>query len=203
MNRIFSIAPPFRVPDGTWVSPFLNAKDSQSDLPFDLLDGFSIAAGIIEPLSCSRIHVMPLVTQVTFLRSGALTVKMKSAVIAEAYGLQLTSGQAVLTEPGVFFQLINNANQPCEVLYIVNPAYVFDMDAEGRIRYDDAVVLDEDWEQLAAASWQPAQALATPQERAEATQRLSQSKPNASQPCLPTGSATTPTPLSPISNCPC
>jgi len=63
MHRVFSITTPFRVPDGTWVSPFLNAKDSQSDLPFDLLDGFSIAAGVIDPNSCSKIHMMPFVTR--------------------------------------------------------------------------------------------------------------------------------------------
>jgi hypothetical protein len=78
MNRVFPITAPFRVPDGTWVSPFLSAKDSQSELPFDLLDGFSLAAGIIDPNSCSTIHVMPFVTQVTFLRSGNLAARGNS-----------------------------------------------------------------------------------------------------------------------------
>jgi len=77
MNRVFSITVPFRVPDGTWVSPFLNAKDSQSDLPFELLDGFSLAAGTIDPNSCSKIQLMPFDTQVTFVRSGNLAVRMK------------------------------------------------------------------------------------------------------------------------------
>ena len=45
MNQVFKIASPFQVPDGTLVSPFLNAKDSESGLPFNLLDGFSLAAG--------------------------------------------------------------------------------------------------------------------------------------------------------------
>ncbi len=49
MNRVFSIPLPSRVPDGTLVSPFLNAKDSESDVPFDLLDGFSLAAVIRLP----------------------------------------------------------------------------------------------------------------------------------------------------------
>lgn len=79
MNRIFSIPPPFCVPDGTWVSPFLNPKDSESDWPFDLLDGFSLAAGVVEPQSSSKIHVMPFVTQVTFVRSGALAVQERPA----------------------------------------------------------------------------------------------------------------------------
>jgi hypothetical protein len=58
MKRIFEIEEPFSVPDGTLVSPFLNAKDTKSGLPFDLLDGVSVAAGIIEPQTRSKIHIM-------------------------------------------------------------------------------------------------------------------------------------------------
>lgn len=176
MNKIFSINPPFQVPDGTWVSPFLNAKDSQSDLPFDLLDGFSLAAGTIEPNSCSKIHVMPFVTQVTFINSGTLTVKMKGSRDAQPYLLHLASTQAVLTEPGVFFQLINDGIQPCEVLYIVSPAYVFEMQPDGRVLYDDSLVLDEDWEALAAADWQPAQQMPSRAQRDESLRRLAETK---------------------------
>ena len=176
MNRVFSITAPFRVPDGTWVSPFLNAKDSQSDLPFDLLDGFSLAAGMIDPNSCSAIHVMPFVTQVTFVRSGNLAVRMKGPDDTQPYILRLAAGQAVLTEPGVFFQLINEGAERCEVLYIVSPAYVFEMSAEGAVLYDDAVVLDEGWEDLAVAGWRTAQSMATAEQRADAMRRLSDIK---------------------------
>ena len=62
MNRVFNIKEGIRVPDGTIVYPFLNSKDSSSDLPFDLLEGFSISAGDISPNTHSKIHVMPLVT---------------------------------------------------------------------------------------------------------------------------------------------
>lgn len=122
MNKIFSITAPFRVPDGTWVSPFLNAKDSQSDLPFDLLDGLSLAAGMIEANARSKIHVMPFVTQVTFVRRGSVAVRMKGPSDTEPHILRLTAEQAVLTEPGVFFQLINEGSERCEVLYIVSPS---------------------------------------------------------------------------------
>jgi hypothetical protein len=50
--------------------PIPNAKDSQSDLPFKLLDGFSLAWGVIDPSSCSKIHLMPFVTRVTVVKSA-------------------------------------------------------------------------------------------------------------------------------------
>lgn len=182
LNRIFTITAPFRVPDGTWVSPFLNAKDSQSDLPFDLLDGFSIAAGTIDPNSHSKIHIMPLVTQVTFVRSGSLAVRMKGPDDAEPYILRLAAAEAVLSEPGIFFQLINDSPEPCEVLYIVSPAYVFEMSTEGAVLYDDAVVLDDGWEDLAAAGWRMSRSIATVQQRADAMRRLSVFKHNRVNP---------------------
>jgi mannose-6-phosphate isomerase-like protein (cupin superfamily) len=180
MNRVFAISSPFQVPDGTWVSPFLNAKDSESDLPFDLLDGFSLAAGTIEPSSSSRIHVMPLVSQVTFVRAGELAVRMKGTNDVQPYLLRLAPAEAVLTEPGVYFQLVNEGSEPCEVLYIVSPAYVFEMDGEGRILYDDALVLEEDWETLAESGWRTARALPTDGQRTEALGRLANRKPSGS-----------------------
>jgi hypothetical protein len=47
MNKHFSISPPFRVPDGTMVSPFLNIKHSESDLSFDVLAGSQKSQGCI------------------------------------------------------------------------------------------------------------------------------------------------------------
>lgn len=38
-----------KAPDGTVVYPVLNSKDITSDLPWDLVDGFSNAAGDVEP----------------------------------------------------------------------------------------------------------------------------------------------------------
>jgi len=51
MNRIFAIDRGFKVPDGTIVFPFLNSKDSEIDLPWDLVEGFSISAGEIAPIA--------------------------------------------------------------------------------------------------------------------------------------------------------
>ena len=170
MEQVFKITTPFLVPDGTLVSPFLNPRDSASGLPFELLSGFSIAAGLIDPNSCSKIHVMPFVTQVTFVRKGLLTVRMKGSTDGGAYSLCVKADEAVLTERGTFFQLVNEQREPCETLYIVSPPYVFEK--TDRVVYDDSVVLDEDWEGLESADWRPSKVLPTPEERQAAEDRL-------------------------------
>ena len=182
MKRVFEMPRPFRVPDGTLVSPFLNSKDSTSGLPYDLLDGFSIAAGTIEPRSKSKIHVMPFVTQVTFVRRGDLKVRMKAARDDVPYTLPVTIDQAVVTEPGTFFQLLNESEESCEVLYIVTPAYLFER-SNDKVVYDDAVVLEEDWGRLESEHWRPAAELPTIQQRRDAAHRLAAkpgTKPRAS-----------------------
>lgn len=171
MNRIFHMANPFRVPDGTLVSPFLNPKDVKSGLSFNLLDGFSLAAGTIEPRTRSKIHIMPFVTQVTFVRRGTLVVQMKATEDKTPYSLQLRADEAVLTRPGTFCQLINDSDEPCEVLYIVSPAYFFEVSGED-VTYDDSVALEEDWEELEASGWQPSRELPTEEQRREAEYRL-------------------------------
>ena len=173
MKRVFTIEKPFRVPDGTLVSPFLNPKDSMSGLPFDLLEVFSLAAGTIEPKTKSKIHVMPFVTQVTFVRHGELTVRMKGHPDRTHYALTVLSNQAVLTEPGTFFQLVNEGDGPCKVLYIVSPAYLFEMSG-GKVVYDDSVVLEQEWNDLESAEWRPPLRLPTNDQRREAERRLSE-----------------------------
>jgi hypothetical protein len=39
------------------------------------------------------------------------------------------------------------------VLYIASPSYVFEIDEQGRVRYDDAVALAETWDELRASRW--------------------------------------------------
>ncbi len=170
MNRIFRASPPLRVPDGSLVAPFLNCRDSTSGLPFDLLEGFSLAAGTIEPNAQSKIHVMPFVTQVTLVRRGVLTVRMANDG-APPYALALDPDEAIVTEPGAFLQLANAANEPCEVLYVVSPAYVFESTG-GRVIYDDSVVLDETWAQLEAAGWRASSPWPTQKQRQAAVSRI-------------------------------
>jgi hypothetical protein len=171
MRQVFKVVDPFRVPDGTLVSPFLNSKDNMSGLPFDLLDGFSLAAGTIEPKTSSKIHQMPFVTQVTYVRRGSLEVRMKGPQDHDLYSLIARIDEAVLTEPGTFFQLVNDGHESCEVLYIVSPAYLFEM-SDGKVVYDDSLVLEENWDDLKSSGWHPTVPLPTREQRQEAAHRL-------------------------------
>ncbi len=165
---------PFTVPDGTLVSPFLNPKDSKSGLPFDLLDDFSIAAGWIKARCHSKIQILPFVTQVTFVRRGALKVWMKEMEDDEPYQLDVKADQSVFARPGTIFQLVNNDDiETCELLYIISPAYLFLFDeASKRVVYDDSVVLDEDWDELRESGWRPSIEFPTMEQRHDAYRRL-------------------------------
>jgi mannose-6-phosphate isomerase-like protein (cupin superfamily) len=154
MKRIFKIGQMFEIPDGTKVSPFLNPLDSnEKDLSHRLLSGMSIAAGEIPPDVKSKIHLHPLVSQVTWVIEGQLQVWMKGPKDSAPYSLDLQAQQAVFTEPQTYFQLVNPSQSASgRVLYLVSPAYVFEMEGD-RVTYDDAVILDQDWEQLAGQKW--------------------------------------------------
>ena len=147
MNQLFKIEKSFKVPDGTMVSPFLNARDVFSNLPFEFLDGFSIAAGEIPPHVDSKIHVLPVVTQVTFVFEGQVNIRMKESGQKDPYLIHVGASQAVLTRAGTFFQLSNPFDVACRVLYIVSPAYAFLVEKE-KVLYDDALVLDKNWPEL-------------------------------------------------------
>jgi mannose-6-phosphate isomerase-like protein (cupin superfamily) len=154
MKKIFKIGQMFEIPDGTKVSPFLNPLDSnEKDLPPEILPGMSIAAGEIPPKVQSKIHVHPLVSQVTWVIEGQLKVWMKGLKESAPYALDLQAQQAVFAEPQTFFQLVNPSHSaPVRVLYLVSPAYVFEM--KGReVIYDDAIILAQDWEELAKEKW--------------------------------------------------
>jgi mannose-6-phosphate isomerase-like protein (cupin superfamily) len=155
MNRVFGPQEFFPVPDGTLVSPFLNPMDSNSGLPPALGVTFSLAVGTIEVHRESKIHIHPHVVQVTYVLKGTLVIKLKDSSTAEPYELSLEFAQAALVGPGTFLQLINRGDVPVSVLYIVGPPYVFEMDDAGSVIYDDAVVLDEDWDQLSRLDWDP------------------------------------------------
>ena len=178
MKHIFTMPDPFQVPDGTLVSPFLNPGDSESSLPFNTFNGFSIAGGRIEAGIHSRIQILPFVTQVTFVQSGNLKVWMKEINNEEPYSLEVIPNQAVLTRPGTFLQLVNNDNNaPCDVLYIVSPGYIYLYDKKTRsVIYDDSTVLDEDWDELRKSDWHPSVDLPTIKQRKAACNRLASLK---------------------------
>ena len=180
MNRVFKPRGFFTVPDKTEVSPFLNATDTmQEDVPWGALGDISIAAGRIKAGVHSSVHVHPVVTQVTYVVAGNLTVRMQATADAGYYDLILKSGQAVITEPGTAFQLRNDSGATVRVLYIVSPPYVFEMKGD-KVVYDDAVVVAEKWEGFAVASSDFSRvATQTPQVRAkrdDSLQRLKRGK---------------------------
>jgi hypothetical protein len=153
MDHVFSVEKGFKVPDNTLVYPFLNSKDSMSQLPWDLSDGVSLAVGEIAPASRSHIHIHPIVTLITWIISGELHLRMKDPVSLSPYTLQLHPEQAAVSRPQTFLQHINNSSQPCRVLYIVSPAYVFVLDDQGQVVYDDAIVTLRGWDELAQQGW--------------------------------------------------
>jgi mannose-6-phosphate isomerase-like protein (cupin superfamily) len=163
MRRVFIQPDPNRVPDGTLLSEVLR------------VDGFSLAAGVIEPGLSSKIHLHPFVTQVTYVQSGRLMVWMRGPSDEKPYSLELFSKQACLTEPGTFFQLVNPAYEPSHVLYIVSPPFLFETGPTGNAVYNDAVVLDESWEDLARDKYDLGKLVKhfpTAQERQKSAERL-------------------------------
>lgn len=154
MNQIFQAKNLVPIPDGTLIAPFLNPKDSMSGLPFDLVDGFSVAQGKIVGNSSSQIHVHPHVDQVIYVLSGRITLKIKGKQEEAPYEVPLGPQQAGISEGGDFFQLINPHNEDCEVLYIVSPAYLYELNDKKEVVYDDSIILPYSWAELAALNWQ-------------------------------------------------
>jgi hypothetical protein len=179
MNRIFTVRKGIQVPDGTTIYPFLSGLDRTSGLPGNFQEGFSLAAGEIAPQSSSKIHVMPLVIQATYVLRGLLEVRMKDPQSTAPYDLRVAPDEVVLTCPGTFLQLINRTRFSLQVLYIVSPPYIYEMGADGRILYNDAVVLEEDWEELEKMNWSPpalSNSPINPQTRQAATARFARKK---------------------------
>ena len=152
MRHIFKIGEAIEVPDGTVVQSSVAPSQFGLDgLP--MMDQVSVAQGNLSPGICSNIHVHPIVQQVTWVLSGTLTVKMKDAENEHPYELEVVEQQAVVTHAGTLFQLLNQSENHCQTLYIVAPAFVFETDASGDVIYNDALVLNEGWDQLAVVGW--------------------------------------------------
>lgn len=103
---------------------------------------------------------------------------MKGDTDSNQYLSKLKEQEAVLTSPGTFFQLVNSYNETCRVLYIVCPDYLFEMSGD-QILYNDAIVLDEGWDELARLNWEPPTLLnsnITPESRQAAYERIKRRK---------------------------
>jgi hypothetical protein len=148
MKRVLEPCRFFPVRDGTQVASVLNFWDANAQArAVDAFAGASLAVGEIPPLCASRPHLHPLVAQVTWVLDGRLRVRMKEPSSPDPYELEVGRGAGVLTEPMTFLQLVNpDALQAARVLYVVTPAYVY---LPGENGYDDAVVFDASWDELA------------------------------------------------------
>ncbi|MCA9046261.1 MAG: cupin domain-containing protein, partial [Planctomycetaceae bacterium] len=142
-----------------------------------LQEGLSVAQANLPPGVTSLIHVHPVVSQFTWVLEGELTVTMKDASSETPYTQTISASEGVQTNPGTFFQLQNQGKTTCQALYIVTPAFVFETDETGQVRYNDAIVLPWTWDELQQQGWNPAD-LSSPDEilelRAEALARMAQ-----------------------------
>lgn len=154
MRKVFTPRQYAQVPDGTLVSAFLNPFDSTGGMADTFAGGqLGIAAGRLEPGVASRIHVLPLVTQITWVVRGHLRIVMQSPADPEPYTLLLDAGQAACTTPGELLQLANDQGATAvDVLYITSPAYVYEQDRQGTVIYDDARVVADAWDELESAA---------------------------------------------------
>lgn len=152
MNKVFAAGEGFTVPDGTVVHSVLDSTTLAGG-PGERAEDISVAVGHILPNTTSKIHVHPVVTQVTWVLSGDLTVTMKDSAAGASYTLEVPAEHAVLTPPGTFFQMANRTSADCRVLYIVAPTFVFVTDEDGEVIYNDALVLAHEWDELEAMGW--------------------------------------------------
>lgn len=151
-ERKISIKPQneMRLPDNTLLSSIF----SNNDISNDFMSKLSLAKGRIEPGISSKIHFHPVITQTTYVLSGKLKVIMKGMEDQLPYVVALNAGESIITEPFTFFQLVNESEADSEVLYIVNPAFIFEFNAKScTVDYNDAFVLDESWEELSEKNW--------------------------------------------------
>ncbi len=145
----------FLADDGTLVSPFLNAKDAKSEVPWNFLEGVSLAQGKLEPKQRSAIHVHPFVEHVTFVLTGKLEMIIKDPEENETYTLKLGKHQAAVTRPGSFQQLVNPLNSMVKTLYIVSPPFQFEPGMGKNPAYTDAITVGVSWKALKDKNWMP------------------------------------------------
>lgn len=179
MNRIYKIENGIIVPDGTEVFEIIGpVQSAKAGLP--IVEEQSLAYGKLDPGEKSSVHVHPIISHLTWVVSGKLTVGMKDTASKEMYFMEVAPRETVLTQPGTFFQLLNNGTEVCEVLYLVAPAFIFEVAPDGTILYNDQIVLDFGWDELARRGWtipELADLEKIRRERDASMQRLKNSKP--------------------------
>jgi mannose-6-phosphate isomerase-like protein (cupin superfamily) len=153
MKQLFKVEDGIKVPDGTMVHPIIGPRQ-MFEARIGMFEHMSLVMGDLPPKTESGIHIHPICEHLTWVISGCLTVRMKDPSVEQPYTLEVSENQLVLTRAGTFFQLINHSDKPVKTLYGCAPAYVFELDADGNIVYNDQIVPNKSWEELAKMNWQ-------------------------------------------------
>ena len=173
-QQIFKIGNGIMVPDGTRVFPIMDPRQQKED-NIPIIDELSLAYGELDIGVESSIHIHPICTQLTYVLSGELEVKMKMDKRETIDTLQLKTNEAVVSRPACFFQLKNSGHEVCKVLYQCTPGFVFELDDQGNLLYNDAIVLSYSWEELKKMNWRIPELMdieAIRKQREEAVRRL-------------------------------
>ena len=102
METVWTVGKGFQVLDGTVFRPVMDPQVLRREGK-TLVGNLSLALGEIPPSTASRIHLHPVVNQLTWFVAGELTVKMKEPALDAAYTLELRAREAVLTRAGLCF----------------------------------------------------------------------------------------------------
>jgi mannose-6-phosphate isomerase-like protein (cupin superfamily) len=167
MEQILRAAAYAKVADGTEVAELLNATRGPA-----IGSNLSIATGRLAAGVCSAVHFHPLVTQITYVQTGRLSLWMREPNAAKPYQVTAEPGNAAVTQPGTLLQLRNDSQVPTSVLYLVTPGYLRELDAAGQVLFDDAVIAGPSWDSLARTQLEPRALRAFTLQRAELHARL-------------------------------
>lgn len=152
MRHVFKIEDGVVVPDGTVVHPIIGPRQ-MTEARIGMFEEMSLALGHLPPDTVSDIHIHPFCNHLTWVIEGTLTVKMKDPSLPEPYELTFHERELVLTRSGTFFQLINKSDKLVQTLYGCAPAFVFELDDNGEITYNDQIVPGKTWRELAEINW--------------------------------------------------
>ena len=151
------------VADGTEVAALLNATRGPA-----ISGDLSLANGRLAPGIRSAVHFHPIVTQLTYVLTGTLTVWMQEGSGCEPYRLAARPGGAIVTLPGTLLQLGNETDAITTVLYVVTPGYLHDEDSG----FNDAVIAGQSWDSLHITQLDREALIAFAQRRAAVKARL-------------------------------
>jgi uncharacterized cupin superfamily protein len=152
MNYLYKKSDRILVPDGTFLQPIIGANISQK-LGIKHIKGCSLAVGILPPGKSTSIHIHPVCLHLAWVISGELTAYMKDVTSDSKYCLTAGPEEVITTEPMTFLQLANESDSELQILYICAPEFIYEVDGD-QVVYNDAVVLEETWDELEKANWE-------------------------------------------------